>query len=85
MNAFSPTGVEIIGLTQTVPATAAAEPGRFTRLSDGSLDAEWTGDTDLHWNDVVAETDAAGQVLWVDADGALWPESEIVLRDRKDE
>lgn len=92
MKAFSPTGVQIIGTKDLIPGVANITPDTFTRDANGSLDFEWTGGTDVDWdNQMTVECPDPGMKdcftgrVFVDEDGDEWLESQIVLKDEDDD
>ncbi len=57
--------------------TAQATDAR--RLSDGTLDVEYAGETEINWDEVHSARDAAGFALWVREDGFIVSEAQCVL------
>lgn len=71
----SPTGHEIIGTKERIPAVAiitGIEP-------DGS--PIYAGSTDIDWNGQGAVYDADGNMLFVDADNESWTFDQLTLKE----
>jgi hypothetical protein len=79
LQAYSQKGIEIIGTAETVAATALVVG--WTKDSDGSMQPEYSGSTDVDWNAQVTDTDADGSIMLVDEDGNVWPASQCVFRE----
>jgi hypothetical protein len=76
MKAFAPNGKEIRGTLETV--CGVAEGQEFTRAADGSIEFVYSGSTDIWWDEQKTVT-RQGQRVFIDEDGAEWPESKIVI------
>jgi hypothetical protein len=80
MFAYAPDGTPIEGTLESQTGTAVAQQGTFKRLADGTIDCEFTGDTE--WDDnSQREVERDGETIYVDVGGDEWPASQIVLRE----
>ena len=77
LQAYSPKGTEIISTAETIAATALVVG--WTKDSDGNMQAEYSGSTDVDWNAQVTDTDANGSTMLLDEDGNVWPASQCVF------
>ena len=84
MQAFSPTGHRIIGTSDTIPATATIRHDSFIKRPDGSIDFDYSGETDVFWDGQETST-RDGKILFEDEVGAIWTEDQIVLKDENAE
>ena len=56
-----------------------ANTNAATRQKDGSLDIQYSGDTDVNWDDQETRRDTRGVALWQDGDCETVPEDSLVL------
>jgi predicted transcriptional regulator len=80
MKLQSPTGKDIVGTDERIPGTAQIiNSGIEAQQSvDGQYDIDYEGTTDVGWDGQETRT-ACGQRIFVDSDGGLWLERELVL------
>lgn len=81
--AYSPSGKKIIGTLEQIPGVANIYG--FAVYEDGSVDPEYAGETDVEWDNQVTETDDNGDRIFIDEDGAAWPEPKVKFRKSKRE
>lgn len=79
MKAFSPTGAEIIGTSDFVPANALITSGSFVRTAEG-LDFDWVGETVICWSGQTTNQ-RDRKDLFVDENGEEWTDDQITLAD----
>ncbi|MCL4722887.1 MAG: hypothetical protein KJZ90_01230, partial [Rhodocyclaceae bacterium] len=72
-------GEEVTGTYETMPGAAGINLA--TRNSDGTLDIEYAGETDIWWNDQKT-VKVNGERQFVTASGKIVPESEVILVPR---
>lgn len=80
MKLFAPDGSRIIGTVDRINAVANISGAK--RNPDGSLDLDYTGDTDIDWDSQVTiarnnPDTGKRELVFVDEDGAEWLESEL--------
>lgn len=84
MKAISPKGTEIVGTSDKILATAQIQSGTFTRATDGRLDFDSVGYTEVLWD--TQETLRRGDKrLFIDERGDEWAEDEITLVEENPE
>lgn len=76
MNLYSPKGTLIVGTLETVKGCAGIDSA--TRNDDGTFELEWSGDTEIWWDDQTTDT-KKGARLFVDEEGSIWKETELAL------
>lgn len=81
MYAYSPTGSPIVATAEMVPSNAAVWPDSFTRNAGGQLQFDHTGESDVFWDSSETRESLTGELIFVDQDGKLWPESQLQLRE----
>ena len=74
MQAVSPEGNEIIGTLEILEGTARAD---ISLSSNGTLNVEYCGETDVDWNTQQTKTEK-GERLFVCSRHKVWRESQIV-------
>lgn len=80
MKAYHPNGDEIIGTLETIQAVAKIAPERTeTRGGGESLSIDYTGETDLFWDNQETVRDG-GERVFITDDGAECKESEVILK-----
>ena len=77
-------GRDIVGTLEILQGCAKIESAE--RLADGSLQLVYDGTTDIWWDTQRTQrededTAIPGDRMFVDAEGWLYPESEVVLED----
>lgn len=80
MQAKSPTGSPIVGTLERLSGVAHVVHDSYQRLADGSLYIDHAGDTKVFWDDQMTVT-RDGKAIYVDEDGAEWPEDQVVLHE----
>lgn len=79
MKLYAPNGSPIIGTADTILATPQALS--FERLPDGSIEVEWSGETEVHWDSQTTNKDERGFDIFVAEDGTEWPEDQLVWKE----
>jgi hypothetical protein len=62
------TGLRILGRSETVPGTARIYEDAWEKGEDGSLEYDFEGETDMHWDGSSPEQDADGNEVFIDVD-----------------
>jgi hypothetical protein len=77
----TPTGLDITGTFESLQGCALIRSAE--RTAAGRLDLEYDGETEIWWDSQKTEHDKAEleQRLFVDEDGGLWKERELILED----
>ncbi len=78
------TGKDVVGTLEILQGCAMIESAE--RLENGSLELVYDGNTDIWWDTQKTQREdedsaVPGDRMFVDDEGALYPESEIVLED----
>ena len=77
-DAKSPTGSPIRGTLDQVPGIAIIED--FSRDPEtGDLTWQHAGETKMHWDGQAHVTNADGEILFVDENADIWPQSQLVI------
>lgn len=81
LKAYAPNGIEIIGTKELVPGMAPIHDWK-RRDENGKLDFEWSGGTEMDWdNQRTVERD--GKLVFLDADDSEWTEDQVELREEE--
>jgi hypothetical protein len=56
---------------------AYANISHVTQAPDGTIDHEWSGESDVDWDSQRADLDRKGQIQYVDGDGNWVPASDV--------
>ncbi len=85
MKLQSPTKKDIVGTEERISGVAQiVNAGIEAPQVDGRYDIDYEGTTDVDW-DAQETRVACGQRIFVDSEGALWLERELVLVAETDE
>jgi hypothetical protein len=84
MIATSPTGVAIIGTLEMVPGTALITTDSFEKNAKGEITFDHDGETEIDWDGQETQT-KNGKELFVDEDGGIWTEDQLVLKETDDD
>lgn len=77
-NLYAPNGVLIVGTADVILATATITLGSVKKTETG-FNLEWQG-SDVHWDSQETRT-KNGRLIYVDDDGAEWPEDQLEYRE----
>lgn len=81
---YAPNGAEITGTLEIVEGRAGIDS--VTVDESGVFGIEYDGDTEIFWNAQRTQEDAlTGERLFLDDDGTIWRESELVLKEDEDD
>ena len=69
--------IAIIGTLEIVSGCAGIAGA--SRSSDGSLDIDWEGGTEIYWDEQRTQVDGNGARLYVDEEGATVHEDNVLL------
>jgi hypothetical protein len=67
----APNGLVIVGTLERI--VGRSNTLGFTRAADGSLEPEYTGYTEVFWNDQETAHTRTGEIIVLDSDGNEWP------------
>ena len=74
-----PNGEEIVGTFDLLTGQALVNGIKVDQ--DGTVEPDYEGTTEVHWNDQRTKYEA-GERLYVDDDGGVWRESQLVVTPR---
>lgn len=77
---YAPNGVKIAGPLEAVQGVADIINRGVKRDADGTFEFEYAGETNLDWDSQATVLDADGRRQFLDEEGNLWAESDLVLK-----
>ena len=77
--AFAPNGLEIVGTLEHI--TGSAGIVGFYNGDDGEIIHEYSGSTDVFWNDQRTATTEEGEEIYLDEDGNGWTLSQLTFKE----
>lgn len=77
---YAPNGRKITGTCDTIPLCNARIAGA-TIGESGIFELKYDGGTDVNWDGQTTDLNAAGERQFLDEDGTIWSEGQLVLRD----
>lgn len=75
----APNGLTIKGTLERIPGRSNVLG--FTRSASGHLEPEYTGYTDVFWNDQRTARTRTGEIVVLDSAGNEWPMSACAVDD----
>lgn len=82
MKLQAPNGKDVVGTLETVTGIAlinSAEECQTGGESEDLFGLDYEGTTDIEWDEQKTSRNEDGRRIFVDSNGMLWPENELVL------